>query len=758
MSRMQLATFSGCKVYNLSAGKAVPQWLSEKQKRQLSKEEDYRRRVELIQDLEFPTASQRLRVSPDGQYVVASGTYPPAVRVYEVQEMSMKFERRLTAEVVDFLVLSEDVGKLVFLQNDRTVSFHAPYGAHYSVRIPTFGRGLAYHAPSCDLYVAAAGPELYRLNLEEGRFRAPVPCRSSRGVNVLALNPMHMLLGAGGEDGAVELFDPRSRESLTAVDMAAALAGTGHLAAGQEAGLGVSALEFDTDGLTFAVGTSSGHCLLYDLRSSRPLTVKEHQYSLPIVSVRFHHTARQVLSADAKLLKIWARDGAGSSEDDPATRGAVLTNIETPAAINDVCIVPDVASSRKDSGLLLLAGEQERVMTYYVPALGPAPRWCSFLDSITEELEEGEGGEKGANGAANGMATVYDDYKFVTRQEVEELNATNLIGTPLLRGYMHGFFMDASLYAKLQAVSQPAAYEEWRKQRLKERLEAKRTSRISFQKTLPTVNRALAERLLKQGKRRHDDEAEEKEETKEAKAEGGTNPLGDDRFASLFTRQDFQVDEESEEFKLRNPNGIAAFPGGRRRRRREGSDEEGSDDDLVVVQSNFREVDAGDDDDDGGRTEDSGDDSDENEVGYRAESLGGKAAAKAAPAPAKKWAKKPAAPTRRPRFMEAEAVGEDGRAMLLHDHERKQGAKVRLEEKRVPLHERIKTSALDKKKGQVVNAKRGIIKKLKANEGGGFVREVTYNPEEKRRKSAAAGGGGDKGVPKRPAAFPSKRK
>lgn len=31
--------------------------------------------------------------------MVATGTYPPAIRVYEVAEMSMKFERRLTAEV-----------------------------------------------------------------------------------------------------------------------------------------------------------------------------------------------------------------------------------------------------------------------------------------------------------------------------------------------------------------------------------------------------------------------------------------------------------------------------------------------------------------------------------------------------------------------------------------------------------------------------------------------------------------------------------
>ena len=222
--------------------------------------------------------------------------------------MSMKFERRLTAEVVDFLILSEDVGKLCFLQNDRTISFHAPYGSHYSMRIPTFGRSLAYHPPSCDLYIAAAGPDIYRLNLEEGRFRAPVASCSTSGVNVLAVNPVHFLLGAGGEEGGVELIDPRTREGLSALDIPTALAGVGYRE-GVRGGLAVTALEFDGDGLSMAVGSSSGHVLLYDLRSSKPLCVKEHQYGLPIVAVKFHRTARQILSADAKLLKVWRRDG-----------------------------------------------------------------------------------------------------------------------------------------------------------------------------------------------------------------------------------------------------------------------------------------------------------------------------------------------------------------------------------------------------------------------------------------------------------------
>lgn len=44
---------------------------------------------------------------------------------------------------------------------------------------------------------------------------------------------------------------------------------------------------------------------------------------------------------------------------------------------------------------------------------------------------------------------VYDDYKFVTRAELEEMNLSQLIGSSLLKAYMHGFFMDIRLYQKV---------------------------------------------------------------------------------------------------------------------------------------------------------------------------------------------------------------------------------------------------------------------------------------------------------------------
>lgn len=64
----------------------------------------------------------------------------------------MKFERHLDCEAVDFLPLADGYEKLAFLLADRTLAFHAGYGRHHSVRIPRFGRSLAYQKETCEFF------------------------------------------------------------------------------------------------------------------------------------------------------------------------------------------------------------------------------------------------------------------------------------------------------------------------------------------------------------------------------------------------------------------------------------------------------------------------------------------------------------------------------------------------------------------------------------------------------------------------------
>lgn len=203
-----------------------------------------------------------------------------------------------------------------------------------------------------------------------------------------------------------------------------------------------------------------------------------------------------------------------------------MTTIEAPTGeINDVCVV-------KNSGLIFMALDSPRISSFFIPSLGPAPRWCSSLEGLTEELEEGN------------ETTIYEDYKFVTREDLERLNLTNLLGTNLLRAYMHGFFVDHRLYAKAKAMTNPFAYEEYRQKTIREKLDAERATRISVKKKLPKVNRELAARLLAGGGA---DSVASDDETAEAPSEGtkkdgqrkklNTSLLKDDRFAAIFKNE-----------------------------------------------------------------------------------------------------------------------------------------------------------------------------------------------------------------------------
>ena len=237
---MKVATFNGCKVYNLASGKTMPQWLSDAKKRAMVKDDDYRKRVELIQDFEMATASQTIKMTADGEHIIVAGTYPPVVRCYTVSDMAMKFQRGLTAEVITFETLSKDFGKLVFLQTDRTLNFHAPYGTHYSVRVPKFGRDLVYGWSNCDLYVAGSGDEVYRLNLESGQFKQPFQLSYS-GCNKIHINPVHNLLGCGGENAMCEFWDIRARKAVAKIQV------------DPNSNVEITALKFDIDGLTLGM-------------------------------------------------------------------------------------------------------------------------------------------------------------------------------------------------------------------------------------------------------------------------------------------------------------------------------------------------------------------------------------------------------------------------------------------------------------------------------------------------------------------------
>lgn len=209
---ISVSEFNGIKAYNFSFGKSLPDSLGEvsRKKRNADEDPELKKKVELIYDFQFHTSSQGLELSKDGNYVVATGIYPPRLKIFDLNQMTLKCERGIDSEVVCLKMLSEDYKKVVLACTDRHIEFHAQYGRHHKVRVPKMPRSLDYNPFTCDLFVAASDSEIYRLNLEEGKFLESLKS-SSEAVNKVLYHPPMDLVFAAGPTGILDVFDYRQR-------------------------------------------------------------------------------------------------------------------------------------------------------------------------------------------------------------------------------------------------------------------------------------------------------------------------------------------------------------------------------------------------------------------------------------------------------------------------------------------------------------------------------------------------------------------
>lgn len=493
-----ISEINGIKIYNLSAGKTLPQFLEEsnKRKKSLKYDQDFRRRIELIQDFDFPVACGQVQMSPDQQYIIATGIYPPTIKIFETSQLSLKCMRGIDSEVVKFTILEEDYTKLAFACADRTIEFHAQYGKHYKTRVPKFPRDMVYNAANCDLIIAAAGNEIYRMNLEEGKFLNPLQS-SSESVNTLAYNKNLSLLLDGGSDGLFEMWDYRQREKIAGIRFPSP----------------ITCLSINEDSpIKYALGDESGLVSIFDLRYEKSIINLQHQYQEPIKSITFHDSSRNILSCDKKILKIFNQD-----------TGKIFTNIEPKEEINSFELV-------KSSGLIFIAGEGTRIGTYFLPALDAAPKWCHYIENVTEELEE------------ELVDKVYDEFKFVSHEDLEKLNATNLIGSKYLKQYMHGYLLHTKLYQKLESINDPFAYEKYRKELVRNKLEDKRKNRILGEgRQRVRVNEEFVKQL------------EAKKVVNKKQVDIKKEVMESDRFQKMFEDPRFSIDVNSEEYLRNNP-------------------------------------------------------------------------------------------------------------------------------------------------------------------------------------------------------------
>lgn len=394
--------------------------------------------------------------------------------------------------------------------------------------------------------IEIAGDDL--LSAPDGALQGGI---STSTVNVAAVaEDSHNLLAFGTSLGTIEFWDSRSRNKVGLLQQS----GKADLINGKQE---VTALEFDGAGLGLAAGTSAGIINLYDLRSPNPKLRKDQGYGYPIQDLIFlssnsnrgQASEPRLLSADKRIIKIW------NPED-----GSPWTSVEPAVDINCVAWC-------KDSGMILTANEGRQQHSFFIPQLGPAPKWCSFLDNLVEEMAEDP---NDPNAFTNQKAgEVYDNYKFLTIPQLQTLNLSHLIGTTsLLKPYMHGYFVAQRLYEEAKLIADPFVWEDERNKRMKEKINSERESRIRGNKKVTAkVNKRLAEKIIERARKNErrntqrvlekggdDDALRNIQDENAATQKEPDGLLTDPRFAKLFEDEDFAIDETSREFHLLNPS------------------------------------------------------------------------------------------------------------------------------------------------------------------------------------------------------------
>lgn len=505
-----------------------------------------------------------------------AGTYKPQIHTHYLPHLSLSYARHTNSLNQTFILLSSDYTKSLHLQSDRFLEFHTPGGLHYTTRIPRYGRDLKFNRRNAEALVPAVGVnaegngEVFRLNLEVGRFMKGFEIdvggddldsfgggALQGGVNTGAVNcaaiaeESHGLLAFGTSKGTVEFWDSRSRNRVSVIDQLDRQLSNENIAKSE-----ISAVVFQRSGMNFAVGDSNGTIRTFDLRSPTPLLKKSQGYDFPIQNLMYldsSMSSSKILSSDKKCIKIWDSDS-----------GSNWATVEPAVDLNHVEWVPS-------SGMFLTANEGRQQHAIFIPQLGPAPRWCAFLDSLVEEMAE-DFTDPSAFKNTSTAGDVYENYKFLDMKQLRDLSLDHLIGTTkLLRPYMHGYFVAQKLYEQARLLTNPEVAEEQRQKSIQEKINKERESRIRGSKKVSVkVNRKYAETLAAR------EEANERRKMERIIRQGGdvaqsdtkstterdekldepNKPLLDDRFKGLFENKDFEIDETSREFALHNPSSV----------------------------------------------------------------------------------------------------------------------------------------------------------------------------------------------------------
>ena len=297
-------------------------------------------------DFGFPLFSKKIKETGDGKYLLATGTYPPQIRCFEVQKnFRLKFVRNGTHEVKDFKILSTDWEKLVFLREDKTLEFHTKQGSFYFLKLPATGSDLSLDPKKGIIYIPTLYRDIYTVDATEGRFSNTFKASSASMRTCSEIHASNNILGCGDSSGRTDFWDPRAPNKLIGCLKNYSLKTTKKINP-------VSSLRFsENHSVSIFIGYASGDIVLYDLRKQGPVLSKNLGNNVPITSIKNHFSSNIAITADIHQVSLWN-----------IKNGKEKAFIKSKQKINHVCKL-------RDSGFLFLSVENPLITVKFIKKL-----------------------------------------------------------------------------------------------------------------------------------------------------------------------------------------------------------------------------------------------------------------------------------------------------------------------------------------------------------------------------------------------------
>jgi ribosome biogenesis protein ENP2 len=285
-------------------------------------------------DIGFPLFSKKIKETRDGKYLLATGTYPPQIRCFEVQKnFRLKFVRNGTHEVKDFKILSTNWEKLVFLREDKTLEFHTKQGSFYFLKLPSTAPDLSLDPKKGIIYVPTLYRDIYTVDTAAGRFSNTFKVSSVSRRTCSEIHPSNNILGCGTNSGRTDFWDPRAPSKPIGCLKNCSLKTEKKINP-------VSSLRFsENSNVSIFIGYASGDIVLYDLRRQGPVISKNLGNNLPITSIKNHFSSNIAITTDIHHVSLWN-----------IKNGKEKAFIKSKHKINHVCKL-------RESGFLFLSVE-----------------------------------------------------------------------------------------------------------------------------------------------------------------------------------------------------------------------------------------------------------------------------------------------------------------------------------------------------------------------------------------------------------------